>query len=137
MLKILYRERLEQNFRASQTCPHESDLSIETAMRAAMRGRDSTFSYCRAISELSVQLTTYTMGNRAFVECNFLCRGLKGGHSVKSYFAEYRTRQRYTLGKEGFAECQALGKARHSAKALFAECKALGKPWSSAKSGVR
>ena len=134
MLKILYRERLEQNFRASQTCPHESgDLSIETAMRAAMRGRDSTFSYCRAISELSVQLTTYTMGNRAFVECNFFCRGLKGGHSVKSYFAECRTRQRYTLGKEGFAKCQ----ARHSAKAIFAECQALGKPWRSAKNGVR
>ena len=77
------------------------------------------------------------MGNRAFAECNFFCRVLKVGHSAKSYFAECRTRQRYTLGKEGFAECQALGKARHSAKALFAECQALGKPWLLAKSGVR
>ena len=78
-----------------------------------------------------------TTRNISFAECNFLCRGLKVGHSAKSYFAEYRTRQRYTLGKEGFAECQALGKARHSAKALFVEWQALGKPRRSAKSGVR
>jgi hypothetical protein len=34
-----------------------------------------------------------------------------------------------TLGKELFAECQALGKLRHSAKRQFAECQlaALGK----------
>jgi len=32
------------------------------------------------------------------------------GHSAKNHFAECRTRQRKTLGKEGFAECQTLGK---------------------------
>jgi hypothetical protein len=58
--------------------------------------------------------------NRAFAECNFLCQVVKVEHSAKSYFAECRTQQRYTLGKEG--------KAKHSAKALFAECQALGKP---------
>ena len=68
-------------------------------------------------SNIVVPGKTGTTGNRAFAECNFFCRVLKVGHSAKSYFAECRTRQRYT-----FAECQALGKARHSAKALFAKC---------------
>ena len=63
-----------------------------------------------------------TTGNRVFAECNFFCRVLKVGHSAKSYFTECRTRQRYTLGKEGFAKGQELGKSGHLAKALFAEC---------------
>ena len=51
----------------------------------------------------------------------------KIGHSAKTFFAECRTRQKIALGKEFFAECQALGKKVHSAKDFFAECQALGK----------
>ena len=51
------------------------------------------------------------------------------------FFAECQksgTRQRPSLpsaalGKEFFAECQALGKKVHSAKDFFAECQTLGK----------
>jgi hypothetical protein len=39
------------------------------------------------------------------------------------------------LGKEAFAECLALGKDLHSAKAVFAECLALSKGRHSAKIG--
>ena len=57
-----------------------------------------------------------TTGNRVFAECNFFCRGLKIGHSAKSYFAECRTRQR-RLYRVYLGLCrvlQALGKAPES-----------------------
>ena len=57
-----------------------------------------------------------------FTEC-FL-----SGHSAKQYFAECHTRQNKALGKGGFAECQAPGKAWLSAKLGFAEVP-LGKRW--------
>ena len=68
-----------------------------------------------------------TTGNRGLAECKILCRVSKIGHSAKTFFAECRTRQRITLGKEFVAECRALGKEGHSAKDFFAECQALGK----------
>jgi len=39
------------------------------------------------------------------------------GHSAKTCFAERHTQQNMALGKEAFAECLALGKDLHSAKA--------------------
>jgi len=53
-------------------------------------------------SNIVVPGKTGTTGNRAFAECNFLCRGLKIGHSTKIYFAEC-----LTLGKGPF--CRVLG----------------------------
>ena len=46
-----------------------------------------------------------------------ICRVPNFGHSAKTCFAERRTRQNMTLGKEAFAECLSLGKDLHSAKA--------------------
>jgi hypothetical protein len=63
----------------------------------------------------------FTAGNSIFAECHMLCRVPNIGHSAKSHFAKYRTRQREALGNEGFAECLALGKARHSAKGLLCQ----------------
>jgi hypothetical protein len=74
-----------------------------------------------------------TTGNAVFAECPRLCRVLNIGRSAKRFFAECYTRQRKThgkvtlcrvpgarqtetLGKDYFAECQALGKQKHSAK---------------------
>ena len=77
--------------------------------------------------DLAMYVTSCTTGNRDFAECKILCRVSKIEHSTKTFFTECCTRQRITLGKEFFAECQALGKKRLSAKDFFAECQALGK----------
>jgi len=64
-----------------------------------------------------------------FAEC-FL-----SGHSAKKYFAECRTRQNKALGKRGFAERHALGKAWLSANLGFAECRGTRQKSHSAKGG--
>jgi hypothetical protein len=55
------------------------------------------------------------------------------GHSAKRLFAERRSRQNKTLGKDRFAECRALSKEMHSSKKVFAESSAPGKDLHSAK----
>jgi hypothetical protein len=74
-----------------------------------------------------------TTGNSIFAECHMLCRVPNIGHSAKTLFTECHSRQRFTLGKDRFAECQTLGKEIHSVKKFFAECPALGKDLNSAK----
>ena len=80
-----------------------------------MRSHDYTIElmhiYCSYLFLFDLQAYTTTTGNRAFAECKLLCRVSKIGHSAKTFFAKCRTRQRIALGKEFFAECQALGKS--------------------------
>ena len=64
-----------------------------------------------------------------FAECFLL------GHSAKKYFAECHTRQNKALGKRGFAERHALGKAWLSANLGFAECRDTQQKSHSAKGG--
>ena len=84
-----------------------------------------------------VETTLSTTGNRAFAECNFLCRGLKIGHSAKIY-----TRQRRICRVSGTRQRPFLSSVRHSANfgarqkmasgnvrrlpSRFAECQRVG-----------
>ena len=82
-------------------------------------------SICRPTMVLLFQwwlITTMHYGNRVFAKCNFLCRGLKVGHSAKSYFAECRTRQRAILLSA------ALGNDINSAKKALPTVRYLAKP---------
>ena len=81
-----------------------------------------------------LELITTNWGHKHYWK-HVICRVPNFGHSAKTCFAERRTRQNMTLGKEAFAECLALGKGLHSAKAVFAECLAIGKGRHSAKIG--
>jgi hypothetical protein len=74
-----------------------------------------------------------TTGDGFYAECQMLCRVPFIGHSAMRLFAERRSRQNKTLGKDRFTECRALGKEMHSAKKVFAESPALGKDLHSAK----
>ena len=85
---------------------------------------------CFAYKFLSTLLENCTLPSAwDFAEC-FL-----SGHSAKKYFAECRTRQNKALGKRGFAERYALGKAWLSANLGFAECRGTRQKSHSAKGG--
>ena len=71
---------------------HRSPSSLSTVVHRPSHGFNSS-----------------TTGNRSFAECNFLCQGLKVGHSAKSYFAECRTRQRYALPSVRHSLCRVSG----------------------------
>ena len=88
-----------------------------------------------------LELITTNWGHKHYWK-HVICRVPNFGHSAKTCFAERRTRQNMTLGKDlhsakaVFAECLALGKGRHLAKIgrgltassgiLFAECPPFG-----------
>jgi hypothetical protein len=67
-------------------------------------------------------LNADTTGNWDVAECLIFCRVQFIGASAKIMFAERHTRQSIALGKEYFAERQALSKLQHSVKLVFAEC---------------
>jgi hypothetical protein len=61
-------------------------------------------------------IITYTIGIRLFAECFLLDTRQSPTLGNDHVYREYDTRQRETLGKEQFAECQTLGEPRHSTK---------------------
>ena len=52
----------------------------------------------------------HTTGNGIFAECKLLCRVSKIEHSAKTFFTEYRTRQRVLCRVLGTWQKKALGK---------------------------
>jgi hypothetical protein len=80
---------------------------------------------------------TYTTGIRLFAECRWLCRVLFIGHSAKptlpsaalskADFAERRTRQSPTLGKDLIYRVRDTRHSPALGKDCFAESQTLGK----------
>ena len=119
-----------------------SDGQLMLVAKEARHGMQATHQHRWKNSAPVANVMPCTTGNTWFAECKNLCRVLNFGHSVKTCFAERRTRQNMALGKDLhsakaiFAECLALGKGRHSAKigrgltassgVLFAECPPFG-----------